>query len=115
MGDIKISDAGTYTLELGLKEGYGEWAENITLTFRIDPQTVDILSVVAWGTGDSASGTFSPLKGENTPLYFYKGIPYDQEQENFAQDENSPKSVSQSYVTLTGRPITVVMNLNDWN
>ena len=94
MGDIKISDAGTYTLELGLKEGYGEWAENITLTFRIDPQTVDILSVVAWGTGDSASGTFSPLKGENTPLYFYKGIPYDQEQENFEQDENSPKSVS---------------------
>ena len=115
MGDIKISDAGTYTLELGLKEGYGEWAENITLTFRIDPETVDILSVVAWGTGDSASGTFSPLKGENTPLYFYKGIPYDQEQENFAQDENSPKSVSQSYVTFTGRPITVVMNLNDWN
>lgn len=90
-----IQDAGTYVLEIKLKENYGTWATPCTVTFTINPKLQDISKAIKWTTENGALGpdkdydssqpnTEQYVNSISQKLYFYPGgtVPYSTEEKD---------------------------------
>lgn len=92
-----IRDAGTYTISITLKEGYGVWSSAYSYTVSVSAATITPTQALNWslaGGGELADGT----------LYIDGNTPYLEEKQGAEQ-----KRVMQSYVTYSGKDNAIVL------
>lgn len=112
--DEKIKNAGTYELTVSLPrdDRYGQWEDNLTVNFKINPQTVNIDEYVTWKPENG-----SLASDEVTRLYFYdeNTTPYldrivigeNEDGSPKYREESSHKDVLSSYAVYSGKEIII--------
>ena len=111
-----VSEAGKYVMQITLPTdgSYGEWMEQYTIEFTIDPIEQYINDLIHWKT---ASGKLAPEEGVAT-LYFFDGqsTPYitpqvkgkDKDGKDIYQD--SKIEVLTSYAVYSGSEVTIELD-----
>lgn len=100
-----ITNAGTYIVQITLKEDYGAWDSPVTAVITIDPKVVDLndSSYLAWTANADLNDGIVYVYGEAGSQEAYLT-------QQTGKTNESVKSVVSSYVRYSGNQVTLTLN-----